>query len=870
MAKQPINLVSGTKAKFVHAKGKRAAQIIISDAYTGAILPDTKVKILRNTVTDFEIQSASVSPITVNVAASFVNGTFIEWVSLDAEGGVSVPNTPPKAINSTTVVDVTAPYVGKLQASDIDNQVMSFSLLTQPNKGSVSDFNSATGSFKYTPRPNQSGVDSFLFRVHDGVAFSEKGTVTLVLNRPPVATPARYDVAFQGTINAALAGVDPDKNAITFELMGNASKGVVTLLDAKTGAFKYTANEGQNGADTFVFRVHDGRVHSAPASVEITIKEPAEAPIGFDKDKVTLNPKQKATHALRVEKGNVTAFEIVQATAGFNVSVDAKGVVTIVPPESAANAHFEFQWRCSDGVTWSAPATVHGWVRPSYLGQNLWFHEDWAPQHPFLDRMKQARRPWQQVNVGGWGGNDNVPVPVDSNQWPTHAPPAGKMFHTIIQAGLSPDAIDPGTWIIRWKGNATVQCNRPVLKASPNRLEISMPEGSTNIFAVGITAGVVEPGSLQVFRADYDEQAYDAGQRFGQRFLDQIRPFGLIRFMDWMATNDHTNTAKETRTFPESFSYAGQPGVPLEVIADLCNEQNHDCYITIPHTWSKSYITFAATLFRDRLKPHLRLYVENSNEVWNGKFSQSEHFQRIGDARAAAVVPGFNGSPGSFQNKAAAFADRGIDIGEIFETVFGVLATGSRVIRCVGAQLSNPGVADQFLEARPNNRGSLVTAKKVEMLVQAPYFDGDANSKSFPNVDAFFAYLNESVAGTPRVWLFDESVPEWRKTMESTIVYAKNLATSKGLRLGMYEGGASFWKANDSVMDIAQYDSRMGPLYIELLDMWKRAGGEVPLLYAMSAPNRGSPRWGAVRNDNEIGEDSPKLTAILDWMDANP
>lgn len=71
-----------------------------------------------------------------------------------------------------------------LPGSDPDADPLTYELLDPPSHGTLSELDPATGRVRYTPAAGYSGPDSFTYRVSDGYAVSEPGTVTLEVQPP--------------------------------------------------------------------------------------------------------------------------------------------------------------------------------------------------------------------------------------------------------------------------------------------------------------------------------------------------------------------------------------------------------------------------------------------------------------------------------------------------------------------------------------------------------------------------------------------------------------------------------------------------------------------------------------------------------------
>ena len=69
---------------------------------------------------------------------------------------------------------------------------------------------------------------------------------------------------------------------------------------------------------------------------------------------------------------------------------------------------------------------------------------------------------------------------------------------------------------------------------------------------------------------------------------------------------------------------------------ELCNKLDADMWVNIPHLATDDYVNQLADLIKTNLDADLRVWVELSNELWNGQFSQTQWL------RANASIPGNN------------------------------------------------------------------------------------------------------------------------------------------------------------------------------------------------------------------------------------
>ena len=91
-------------------------------------------------------------------------------------------NSPPIANSQTALTGKDTAKRIALTASDPDNNPLTYSIVTQPQHGTITG---GTGQVRtYTPTAGYTGSDSFTFRANDGTANSNTATVSLTVIDP--------------------------------------------------------------------------------------------------------------------------------------------------------------------------------------------------------------------------------------------------------------------------------------------------------------------------------------------------------------------------------------------------------------------------------------------------------------------------------------------------------------------------------------------------------------------------------------------------------------------------------------------------------------------------------------------------------------
>jgi VCBS repeat-containing protein len=276
---------------------------------------------------------------------------------------INVVNQAPQASGFAISTDENTPYSGTLIASDPDEDPLQYSIVSNASKGTAAITGSSTGAFTYTPNSGASGSDSFTFKVNDGNLDSNTATVSVTIssvNQAPLATGFAISTNANTSYSGTLTASDPDDDTLQFSIVSNGSKGTAAITDSATGGFTYTPNTDETGNDSFTFRVYDGELYSAAATVAVTIVEVNTAPVAHDasfsmEENTALNGRFSASDA---DGDPLTYTLVTNPTKGSVTIADpaADGFVYTPVPDTTGNDTFTF--RVNDGTEDSNTATV--------------------------------------------------------------------------------------------------------------------------------------------------------------------------------------------------------------------------------------------------------------------------------------------------------------------------------------------------------------------------------------------------------------------------------------------------------------------------------------------------------------------------------
>lgn len=365
-------------------------------------------------------------------------------------------------------------------------------------------------------------------------------------------------------------------------------------------------------------------------------------------------------------------------------------------------------------------------------------------------------------------------------------------------------------------------------------------------------------------------------QTFSTDFLEFMKDFKTIRFMNWCSVNypDYvTPTApvwskrRKKHSFTQSRpSFETYGETAWELIAELCNTTRSACWICIHHLADATWIANVAKLMHKELDADIPLIVEHSNEVWNGAFAQNVY------SRAAGV--GNMADTDSTRRGFVWHAKRTALIGDIFRAH----CKGRPLDITLGLQAATYGFFDFAKSTDPT--GELAPALlKCDSYSIAPYFGGYVAGPNGTTttqlrdlvlaggVNEVFSQINTQYA------LGTEANPWTQMTQWATraTADAKVLRGYEGGQHVVAQGSDQSNSALTVILTSANRDSRMYNLHLEYLDGWKSrtSDAEMCLFNACQAFDQyGS--WGLEEYQNQkviAGSSAvPKYQAVLDWI----
>ena len=328
-------------------------------------------------------------------------------------------------------------------------------------------------------------------------------------------------------------------------------------------------------------------------------------------------------------------------------------------------------------------------------------------------------------------------------------------------------------------------------------------------------------------------------------FIADLQGFVLFRHMDTNATNfskisrwsqrKAVTDPRNQEVYIDGASSSDTTGMAVEWQIDLCNRANVDCWFTHPYLADDDYLRQQATLVKAKLSPALKVYIELSNEVWNGAFSAQ---QQAINAGQAGGLPGSN----EWYQGIAHEMYRALQMYEIYQSVFGASAMGSRVIR-VFSESGNLDLSTQALKNVYESSQWNPQGQKIDMIGLAPYIGSGVNGAS-------------------------ETLSRWKSEVDAKVqdpiqyVLTTHVEPYDIPALGCYEAGMHHLQNADAwARNPASYDG-----YVYMLDKFATKMNAPCSLYTVHGTWEPKGAWGLWNNVGQPVAQAHKARATKEWI----
>ena len=338
---------------------------------------------------------------------------------------------------------------------------------------------------------------------------------------------------------------------------------------------------------------------------------------------------------------------------------------------------------------------------------------------------------------------------------------------------------------------------------------------------------------------DCREADADPKAMFDRDFVDSLRPYKAVRFLDWQQANLNVAGDWKKRTLPTSTVQAGAQGVAMEHLVALANQAQVDPWFVMPWKADAAYMEAFATYVRDHLDPARTAYVEIGNEVWNMGFPAGKD----------ALMEGRRANLGKTDDEARMrrYAQHSGEGFVVWERVFA--REPKRIVRVLSGQNAWVDLLRYAVDFKD-------TTAHVDALSTALYF----GQQLFDEPPANTADLSP---------LFPKLIASIEPTMASGKLF-KQMADSKGLRYIAYEGGQhlNYHGKDNTLIARINRDPRMGEAFRVYLDRWHRDFGDLLMIFHSVSPTGVSMHFGLAEYAGQPMSETPKRKAVLDAIAA--
>lgn len=461
--------------------------------------------------------------------------------------------------------------------------------------------------------------------------------------------------------------------------------------------------------------------------------------------------------------------------------------------------------------------------------------------NPFINMAKLSeewRRPKESSKA-------YVPLSLTEDRYVKELEGDGDHAVSIVSVKFQNHSFGERRYTLLFDGDGDIEFHyvKPkIISRGENRIDVEFDE-KVGALALRIDA-VKSDDPIRNIRLVPTKKISDLSDKvYNEDFKDLIRPFSVVRLMDFNVTNNNKQSAWEDRP---TVSQYGRNAVALEDMVALANELKVRPWFNIPHLADDRYVRQMADYVAANLDPELSVFVEYSNEVWNHSFEQARWASKQAERQGI--------SPEKF------YVLKSARVLSIWRSAFN--DDTSRVKGVLGAQLGNSWRTEQMLKSVDDPDSTF------DVLAVNYYLGGIVGSPEMAertlklgNAE-LFEYLETIELPKLRVALRDQ----------------KKLAKKHGMELVAYEAGQHLvgHGASDALggylPDNAELtskliglnqDARIAELYDKMIDVWLEEGGGLINWFRLTGNNGKWGSWGMVNVKDSSAAGSPKYHSVL-------
>lgn len=532
-------------------------------------------------------------------------------------------------------------------------------------------------------------------------------------------------------------------------------------------------------------------------------------------------------------------------------------------------------------VTTPSPSTENN---ETQIGINLGNIGEYYGNRCFVDINLTSRVYWVSYGTSIW---ENAPMSMDE-----YGDPNGDCSKVIWEGSYFAN----GTYKVSFNGscenfkleNVSGLISNKIYDTNLNKTTLDMTITNTGKTTAGIsitgtkkTADSSIGSGISNFKCI--RPGYTENDIFTTEFLNVIKKFNVVRFLDWSLGNGNNAINWVDRTLPDSSDQyhvlinemdstkKGKTGVAYEYMIALCNITNCDMYINIPVGATDDYIVSLCDLLKngttDRkgkvwegLKSNLKVYVEYGNEIWNagtaGFYNYGWVKAKSDLARADANHPIMaDGNSDQYICLFKYVGWRTCQISNIFRAQFGDSNMHTKIRPLLEGQL-----------------GNMIWLKNALVFIDK-YMPNPVNYYIYGGGGS--AYYGSDVAkykGGQYVvdHYFDYGMYP-SKGFDSASKADNTLLKSYGLKKVAYEGGCSIDHTvtngtyDDTMKRAINSNEKMVDMMVKCHNNFRENGGDLLVYYYFAS----SPDWEITSDhfptatyENKIPMDTPKMRAL--------